>query len=406
MSDIQVKEQSQETVLQELRKLAESVGEVKNLSGEQKGAFDKMNEELNKFEAKNQELVKNLVEKEKKQEELESKMAKLEAAMNEPSFGAKSEEEQKDVKDLFNQLCKVDLTKSTIQGELEEKALSSFNNTAGGYLVRPDYANQILQKADEITQVKSFMNVVNTSKEAFVIDLEATKPQVYVNGQLQTMQESQPVMGQITIPVYKLAVAVPVSTELLEDAEYNLGAYLLDTFSKAFAKEEGRLAILGSGANEHHGLLTNGNGITARTTSGSAGAFQAKDFFSIQADIPSTYLAGSSFLFNSKTLYQQIRIATDGQGQWLFQPGSEQLPNTVAGRRYILSEDMPDWGTGTTPVVFGNFNEGYYFIERRGLRVIQDENTLATGGQVRFVMSKRCGAGPRLAEALKKLTVA
>jgi len=62
---------------------------------------------------------------------------------------------------------------------------------------------------------------------------------------------------------------------------------------------------------------------------------------------------------------------------------------------------MPDIGTDTTPIAFGDFKRGYLIVDRQGIRVLRDPYSAKP--YVLFYTTKRVGGGVQDFNAIKLL---
>ena len=76
------------------------------------------------------------------------------------------------------------------------------------------------------------------------------------------------------------------------------------------------------------------------------------------------------------------------------------------GRPVYEAVDMPNPEAGNSPIVFGDFAEGYAIADRIGFEIIRDDLTGAASGLVKFVARRRVGGRVIMGEALSKLTLA
>jgi len=104
---------------------------------------------------------------------------------------------------------------------------------------------------------------------------------------------------------------------------------------------------------------------------------------------------------NRKT-QSAIRKFKDTTGQYLWQP-----PAQAGGRASLLtfpvieSEDMPDVGTDTLAIAFGDFMRGYLVVDRAGVSVLRDPYSAKP--YVLFYTTKRVGGGVQDFDAIKLL---
>ena len=95
-----------------------------------------------------------------------------------------------------------------------------------------------------------------------------------------------------------------------------------------------------------------------------------------------------------------IRKLKDTSGDYLWQPAA-----TADGKSTLLnfpvaeSEDMPDIGSDSYSLAFGDFARGYLIVDRVGVRVLRDPYSAKP--YVLFYTTKRVGGGVQNFEALK-----
>jgi HK97 family phage major capsid protein len=71
----------------------------------------------------------------------------------------------------------------------------------------------------------------------------------------------------------------------------------------------------------------------------------------------------------------------------------------LMGFPLVEAEDMPDIGSGTTPIAFGDFGRGYLVVDRAGVRVLRDPYSAKP--YVLFYTTKRVGGGVQDFDAIK-----
>ena len=65
------------------------------------------------------------------------------------------------------------------------------------------------------------------------------------------------------------------------------------------------------------------------------------------------------------------------------------------------AEDMPDIGSDTTPIAFGDFSRGYLVVDRIGTRILRDPYSAKP--YVLFYTTRRVGGGVQDFDAIKLL---
>jgi HK97 family phage major capsid protein len=78
-------------------------------------------------------------------------------------------------------------------------------------------------------------------------------------------------------------------------------------------------------------------------------------------------------------------------------------PDTLFGYPVEIDENMPDIGAGAYPVLFGNFQRGYYIARRMGVRLLRDPFT--SKPYVNFYATERVGGDVVNSECIKLLKI-
>lgn len=398
MSDIQVKEQSQETVLHELRNLAGSVDSLNNLSAEQKSAYDQMNAQLDKYEEKSQQLSKEIASKNKEIEELKSGHARLEAMMCEPSFGSLNPQQHATLKAYETALTKgVDNL-----NEVELKYLRTDNNADGGFLVPVDYDNDIIKQITEFSPVRQIARVRTMGFKSTEMPVRSTLISSAWVGEGEEDTTSQSQYGQETLYARKLQVTCAYTREMLDDASPNIVNEISSDVAEEFARLEGNAFVNGDGVEKPEGFMFDSR--VAEINSGSASTISFDNFASLEGELKTGYNA--VFGFNRRTL-AIIRNLKDGAGAYIWRAGNlgAGVPNNINGSAYYEMPDMPDVGAGLYPIIYGDFLKGYLIGDRSGITIIRDDYTQKKKSKIEITFNRRVGGKVMLPEAFVKLKV-
>ncbi len=261
----------------------------------------------------------------------------------------------------------------------------------GGSQFVPQLFDPVLVSARKaVGQVISAVNVRKTdSGAAMKIALENdTALGVTVVGESAGVTEADPSLASKMSGVDKITTGlVKVSLEELEDSAFNIDAFIRDKFFKRYLRGVSKLIVQGS---------TNVESIvTTATSAGTAAATNMltyTDLLKLWAGLDPEYQANASFLLNSST-----RAALMGQldtlGRPIFVPSTTAgAPDTLIGRPILLSQHLDNMGAGTTPVLFGDFTEGYTLRTVGDLQVFRlDQLYLPSEGVIGFTAFARVG---------------
>lgn len=385
----------QEEAFAELKKVVES-GFADSKEGKEK--IVKINEVLDTYEAKNQDLTTQILEEKNGRIDLEEKFRLLEKELARMPNGSKKEEKSMELKTFEKFITD---GKGSI-GPEEAKYLRTDVGPDGGFLVPSETENFIVKNITEVSQMRQIARVRTTSSKSLLVPTRPTLVSGGWVGEGGTATNDESTYGEIEIFARKLMVYSIVTNEMLQDAAFNMESEVLSDVGEDFGQLEGLAFVSGSGANQPDGFINNAD--IAITNTGVADNITADSIIDITGELKVGY--NPSYVLNRKTL-ADVRQLKDGNGQYLWASGlAAGQPNTLNGHPYVSMIDMPDIAAAAKPIAFGDFNRGYTIIDRVGMSVIRDEFTLATSGKVRFVFMKRVGGSVVLPEAIKILQCA
>ncbi len=230
------------------------------------------------------------------------------------------------------------------------------------------------------------------------------------------LETTAPSLDLLEFPAGEL-YAMPAATQtLLDDGVADVDQWLADEVRDVFANQETSAFITGDGINKPRGLLSytqvdnssHSWGNIGTINTGVDGDFDSAAPVDAILDLvyaPETrYRADASFVMNRRTV-SAIRKFKDADGNYIWQPATEAgAPSTLLGYKLVEVEDMPDIGSGTTPIAFGDFRRGYLVVDRQGVRVLRDPYSAKPF--VLFYTTKRVGGGVQDFNAVKLLKFA
>ena len=208
-----------------------------------------------------------------------------------------------------------------------------------------------------------------------------------------------------------------ITSEALEDAVQDVESDLMEEIGIEFAEMEGSDFITGNGVNGPRGIhsydiVANASyawGKVGYIASGGASGFASSNpsdaLIDLQHGLKRQYRGNAVWTMNDATL-GAIRKFKDGNGLYLWAPSMlmQGAVGQLLGHGVVTDDFMPDLGSDTYPIAFGDFKRAYYVIDRRGIAILRDPYTAVP--YVKFVARKRVGGGIANFEALKLLKCA
>ena len=278
--------------------------------------------------------------------------------------------------------------------------LSEGVDANGGFLVPTEFERKIVTALDEYNVMRGLCKVITTTSER-KIPVAATHSTANWTAENAAFVESNPTFSQVTIDAYKLTDLVKVSTELLDDAMFDIESYLADEFARAFGIAEEQAFCVGTGTGQPTGLFTD-KGASVGVTTASATAITADEVISLIYSLKSPYRRNAKFLMNDATV-ALLRKLKDTNGVYLWQPSVQAgEPDKLLGYDLYTSPYAPTVAGNALSIAFGDFSN-YWIADRSGRTMQRLVELYSTNGQVGFVGTQRVDGKIILSEGIKLL---
>jgi HK97 family phage major capsid protein len=306
-----------------------------------------------------------------------------------------------------------------LESGVELKALVGTSDAAGGYAVPEEIDAAIDRTLTAISPIRAIANVVKVGSAGYrkLVTTGGT-PSGWVSETAERPETGTPTFIEVAPPFGELYANPAASQAMLDDAAFDVEAWLASEIATEFARAEGAAFVSGSGVNRPKGFLTQPTsmsfdgvrpfGTLQYVTSGAAGAFHAATPQDRLVDLVQAlrppYRQGAAFVMNSATA-STIRKLKTSDGAFLWQPGLVAgQPDTLLGYPVVEAEDMPDVAADSLSIAFGNFRVGYLIAERTETQILRDPFT--NKPFVHFYATKRIGGQVANSEAIKLLKFA
>ncbi len=305
-----------------------------------------------------------------------------------------------------------------LEGEI--KSFNAVTSAEGGFALPREIDQVIDTTLKAISPIRAVANVVRVGTAGY-------RKLVTQNGVISGWaaenaarpETATPVFNEIAPPMGDLYANPAASQAMLDDAQFDVEAWLANEIATEFAKAEGSAFVNGNGVNKPRGFLAGAAPVATADTSRAFGTLQyvpsgfAGDFLAsnpqdklvdlVQA-LRAPYRQGAVWIMNATTL-AKIRKFKDSTGAFIWQPGLTQGASALLlGYPVIESEDMPDIAANSLSIAFGNFQAGYLIAERSETNILRDPFT--NKPFVNFYATKRIGGSVSNSEAIKLMKFA
>ena len=297
---------------------------------------------------------------------------------------------------------------------VEEKGLTVAGDS--GFLAAPQVAETVQAVLGNSASLRRLANVVTVESSVYEVLVDKGDLGAGWASEAETDETAPGGVERISIPVHELSAMPKASQRLLDDAAFDVEAWLAERIADRFARAEAAAFINGDGVGKPRGILSYpavpdeaaGEGEIGLVRSGSMGGFPelnpADGLIDLVYALAAEYRANACFVMNSK-LAATIRKMKDSDGRFLWSDAlNAGQASQLLGYPVMISEDMPDADMDSNAIAFGDFRAAYTIVERPDLRVLRDP--FSAKPHVLFYATKRIGGGITDFRALKLMRFA
>ncbi len=284
------------------------------------------------------------------------------------------------------------------------KAMGSFVGSEGGYAVVPEIDKAIIEIVRETSPIRQYAEVLTIGTDRLTEPYEGSDFESGWVGEAETRDETDTgTMNEIAWDVQEQYAQPAISQRLLDDAYFDIEAYVTKKIASLLARTENTSFVSGDGIKKPRGFLTYTSGTSfnqiEQVASGTSGVITADGLINLVESMKAEYQAGSVIMMKRSTV-KSVRKLVDGNGNYLWGMGlNGGTSPDLLGYTLVRADDMPAIAASSLSVVFANFREAYRIVDRMGTRVLRDPYTKK--GYMRYYTTKRVGGGVRNFDAIK-----
>lgn len=284
-------------------------------------------------------------------------------------------------------------------------ALYEGSSPAGGYAVPVVVDDQIVPLAATEMGVRALATVLPTVMD-IKLPQQASFGTAAAKAENSAFGESDPTLSQITLSAFMAGIQHTLSWELAQDVPA-FNAFAVRDMLLALQMYEENLFCNGTGSGQAQGLIGNVSTPIVREPDSAGNTVSISAILDLIGQLNSQYHPGAAFVMSRAT---SIIIRKAQVGANLFTPAwtRENGQDYLFSYPVAFSSSMPTAIRSNTPVLFGNFKDGYVIGDRggSGINVKVLDQPLATQGQIILLAYRRMDARVRRTEAIQALTIA
>lgn len=271
-------------------------------------------------------------------------------------------------------------------------ALEAGENSEGGYIVPTEFETAIVTYLEQVDPIRTRATVIRTGNDRN-IPVETDRGDFAYIDEEGSYTEDDPAFGRVVLGAHKLGGIVKVSEELMQDAFFDVAAYLQNAAGRRFANLEKSSFANGNGTGKPTGLFLT-TAVAGVNVTGTTGAVSATPVISTDNLIDTFHGLAIAYRNNaawvtSDTMAKMIRKLKDTTNQYLWQPGlTAGQPDTLMGRPFLVTDGAPAPAVSTKSIILGDLSR-YYIVERMGIVMQRLDELYAANGQVGFRFGMR-----------------
>lgn len=251
----------------------------------------------------------------------------------------------------------------------EARDLTKGSSTAGGNTVPTSFYGQLWAHLIETSAIRQtrVRQIRTASGENLQVPKTTSHSSAALIGEGNTITESDPAFGQVTLGAFKYGLSIQVATELEQDTGVDLAGYLAMQAGRALANATGTHFVTGDGSSKPLGIVTASTlGVTGGD--GVAGAFTSDNLIDLYYSVIAPYRINGEWLMSDGAL-KAARKLKDSDNQYIWAPGlTAGEPSILLGRPVFNDYNMAAPALDAKSVLFGDFS-AYMIRDVAGVRV-------------------------------------
>ncbi|MEG0133400.1 MAG: phage major capsid protein [Clostridium sp.] len=270
---------------------------------------------------------------------------------------------------------------------MEKRALSSVTGASGGYTVPQGFYNQIqdaMKFYGGMRQAKTSIIPTTSGNDMPIPTANDTSIMGELLGENAQANSADVTFGQVILKAYKYSSkTILVPYELLQDSAFNIEQYIAKKLGERIGRITNQHFTTGDNASKPQGIITASAlgkaGVVGQTTS-----VTYDDLVDLIHSVDIVYRANAEFMFHDLSL-KALKKLKDGQQRPLWVPGLEvKEPDTIAGYKYVVNNDMPQMAASAKSIAFGDMSN-YFIRDVMDIQLFRISDKYIESGQVGFL---------------------
>ena len=223
------------------------------------------------------------------------------------------------------------------------RALVEGTDAQGGYLVPEELRSEVFRIMPDFAVMRKIGRVFPMSSDTLLLNNLGAKPAAYWTSEYASKSTTSAEFGQVTLSPNDLVCLLPVTDQLIADANINIVQFITELFAEVIGTAEDKAFFTGSGTGQPKGI--DQESITSKSAGASLDFDDIIDLIDLVAPSVSQS-AGAAFVGN-RFVKRLLRKVKDDDGGYIWRQGGGRidgqvgkLPDTAYGYDFHEQNDL------------------------------------------------------------------
>lgn len=249
------------------------------------------------------------------------------------------------------------------------RALVEGTDSEGGYLVPEELRTEVFRVLPDMTVMRRLARVLPMSTDTLKLNSLSARPTAYWTAEYASKSTTSAEFGQVTLSPNDLVCLLPVSEQLLADANINLVSFIIELFAEAIGLAEDKGFFTGTGTGQPRGISI--EAINSQAVAG--GTISFDDLLALIDLVPQKVSQSPKAAFvGHRYVKRLLRTLKDNNNNYIWRDakggvggGAEvvKLPDTIYGYPFYEQNDL-----NQRELYFGDWSQ-YIIADRQTMSV-------------------------------------
>lgn len=228
------------------------------------------------------------------------------------------------------------------------RALVEGTTTEGGYLVPEELRAEVFRILPDVTIMRKIARILPMASNSLKINSLSARPVAYWTAEYASKSTTSAEFDQIELSPNDLVCLIPVSDQLLADANINLVQFIIELFAEAIGLAEDKAFFTGSGTGQPAGI----SGYTISNQGIAGGTISFDDIIALIDLVPQRVSQSPKAAFvGNRYVKRLLRTLKDNNNQYIWRDSrggnvgsgsgeTYKLPDTIYGYPFYEQNDL------------------------------------------------------------------